>query len=116
VALLLQVARGNSASHAMLLLEYVAYITSKDGRTPLTTAIIYNNHNVLELLLDWWYEYSECPRLKGPNLLSLVAQYADLRTISLLASTTHLKLKFDKDYVLGGFSVRLRQRIDVTEN
>lgn len=114
---LLQVARGNSASHAMLLLEYGADInvTSKDGRTPLTTAIIYNNHNVLELLLDRWYEYSECPRLKGPNLLSLVAQYADLRTISILASTTHLKLKFDKDYVLGGFSARLRQRIDVTK-
>ena len=51
---LLQVARGNSASHAMLLLEYRADInvTSKDGQTPLTTAIIYNNHKVLELLLD----------------------------------------------------------------
>jgi ankyrin repeat protein len=114
---LLHVARGNSASHAMLLLEYGADInvTSKDGRTALTTAIIYNNHNVLQLLLDRWYEYSECPRLKGPHLLSLVAQYADLQTISILASTSHLKLKFDKDYVLGDFSARLRQRIDVTE-
>jgi ankyrin repeat protein len=114
---LLHVARGNSASHAMLLLEYGAEInvTSKDGRTPLTTAIIYNNHNVLQLLLDRWYEYSECPRLRGPHLLSLVAQYADLRTISILASTDHLKLKFDKDFVLGDFSTRLRQRIDVTE-
>lgn len=114
---LLHVARGNSASHAMLLLEYGAEInvTSKDGRTPLTTAIVYNNHNVLQLLLDRWYEYSECPRLRGPHLLSLVAQYADLRTISILASTDHLKLKFDKDFVLGDFSTRLRQRIDVTE-
>jgi hypothetical protein len=114
---LLHIARGNSASHAMLLLEYGAQInvTSKDDRTPLTTAIIYNNHNVLQLLLDRWYEYSECPRLKGPHLLSLVAQYADLRTISILASTDHLKLKFDKDYVLGDFSTRLRQRVDVTE-
>lgn len=114
---LLHVARGNSASHAMLLLEYGADInvTSKDGWTPLTTAIVYNNHNVLQLLLDRWYEYSECPRLKGPHLLSLVAQYADLRTISILASTNHLKLKFDKNYVLGDFSARQRQRIDVTE-
>lgn len=114
---LLHVARGNSASHAMLLLEYGAEInvTSKDGRTPLTTAIVYNNHTVLNLLLDRWYEYSECPRLKGPHLLSLVAQYADLRTISILTSTDHLKLKFDKDYVLGDFSTRLQQRVDVTE-
>ncbi|KFY88093.1 hypothetical protein V500_06555 [Pseudogymnoascus sp. VKM F-4518 (FW-2643)] len=114
---LLHVARGNSASHAMLLLEYGAEInvTSKDGRTPLTTAIVYNNHNVLKLLLDRWYEYSECPRLKGPHLLSLVAQYADLRTISVLTSTDHLKLKFDKEYVLGDFSTRLQQRVDVTE-
>jgi ankyrin repeat protein len=114
---LLHVARGNSGSHAMLLLEYGANInvTSKDGRTPLTTAIIFNNHNVLQLLLDRWYEYSECPRLKGPHLLSLVAQYADLKTISILASTDHLKLKFDKDFVLGDFSTRLRQRMDATE-
>jgi len=114
---LLHVARGNSASHAMILLEYGAQInvTSKDGRTPLTTAIVYNNHNVLQLLLDRWYEYSECPRLKGPHLLSVVAQYADLQTISILASTDHLNLKFDKDYMLGDFSTRLRQRTNVTE-
>lgn len=114
---LLHVARGNSASHAILLLEYGAEInvTSKDGRTPLTTAIVYNNHNVLRLLLDRWYEYSECPRLKGPHLLSLVAQYADIHTISILSSTDHLKLKFAKDYVLGDFSKRLQQRVDVTE-
>lgn len=114
---LLHVARGNSASHAMLLLEYgvAINVTSEDGRTPLTTAIVYNNHNVLQLLLDRWYEYSECPRLKGPHLLSLVAQYADLRTIAILASTDHLKLKFDKDFVLGDFSTRLRQRTEVTE-
>lgn len=115
---LLHVARGNSASHAMLLLEYGAKInvTSKDGRTPLTTAIVYNNHNVLRLLLDRWNEYSECPRLKGPHLLSLVAQYADIQTISILTSTDHhLKLKFDRDYILGDFATRLQQRVDVTE-
>ncbi|OBT47665.1 hypothetical protein VE00_02263 [Pseudogymnoascus sp. WSF 3629] len=114
---LLHVARGNSASHAMLLLEYGAEInvTSKDGRTPLTTAIVYNNHNFLRLLLDRLNEYSECPRLKGPHLLSLVAQYADIQTISILTSTDHLKLKFDRDYILGDFATRLQQRVDVTE-
>ncbi|KAF7939982.1 uncharacterized protein EAE98_000109 [Botrytis deweyae] len=114
---LLQVARGNSASHAMLLLEYGANInvTSKAGRKPLTTAIIHNNHNVLQLLLDRWYEYSECPRLKGPHLLELVAQYADLDTISILASTNHLRIKFDKSYVFGDFVTRLRKRSGVTD-
>jgi ankyrin repeat protein len=65
VTRLLHVARDNSASYAMLLLEYRAEInvTSKDSRTPLTTAIVYNNRSVLQLLLDRWYEYSECPRL-----------------------------------------------------
>ncbi|TGO80422.1 hypothetical protein BELL_0007g00120 [Botrytis elliptica] len=114
---LLQVARGNSASHAMLLLEYGANInvTSKAGRKPLTTAIIHNNHNVLQLLLDRWYEYSECPRLKGPHLLELVAQYAHLDTISILASTNHLRIKFDKSYVFGDFVTRLRERSGVTD-
>jgi hypothetical protein len=51
-----------------------------------------------------------------PHLLSLLAQYADLRTISILASTSHLKLKFDKDFVMGDFSTRLRQRMGVAEN
>ncbi|KAK8910378.1 hypothetical protein QC760_001334 [Botrytis cinerea] len=114
---LLQVARGNSAGHAMLLLEYGADInvTSKAGRTPLTTAIIHNNHNVLQLLLDRWYEYSECPRLKGPHLLGLVAQYADLDTISILASTNHLRIKFDKNYEFGDFIAILRERSKVTD-
>src|SRR6266516_1943028 len=50
---LLHVARGNSASHVMVLLEYGADInaTSKSGHTPLTAAITYNNHAVLQLLL-----------------------------------------------------------------
>ncbi|KAF7883922.1 hypothetical protein EAF00_011234 [Botryotinia globosa] len=114
---LLQVARGNSARHAMLLLEYEANInvTSKAGRTPLTTAIIHNNHNVLQLLLDCWYEYSECPHLKRPHLLGLVAQYADLDNIFILVSTNHLRIKFDKNYVFGDFITRLRERSKVTD-
>jgi ankyrin repeat protein len=114
---LLHVARRQTASHAMLLLEYGANInaTSKDGLTPLTTSIIYNNHGVLQLLLDRWFEYSECPRLKGPHLLELVAQYADLKTISILASANHFKLKFDKTYALGDFAKRLKQRPNVEE-
>jgi ankyrin repeat protein len=114
---LLHVARSNSASHAMLLLEYGANINaiSKDGRTPLTTAISYNNHSVLKLLLDRWFEYSECPRLKGPHLLDLVAQYADLETMTILTTSEHLKLKYDKDYVLQEATAILKKRQNLTE-
>ena len=114
---LLHVARGNSASHAMILLEYGADInaTSKSGQTPLTTAISYNNHAVLHFLLERWFQYSECPHLKGPHLLELVAQYADLETISILASADHLKLRSDRTYTVSHFATRLSQRADTSE-
>jgi ankyrin repeat protein len=114
---LLHVARSQTASHAMLLLEYGANInaTSRDGLTPLTTSIIYNNYGVLQLLLDRWFEYSECPRLKGPHLLELVALHADLKTMSILGSANHFKLKSDKDYTTGDFARRLRERQNVDQ-
>ena len=89
---LLHIARNQDARHAILLLDAGANINARarDGRTPLTTAIMYNNHNVLQLLLDRWYEYSECPRLKGPNLLDQIVRYADLRTIQIVAGSSHL--------------------------
>ena len=64
---LIHAARTNKASFAMVLLEYGADInaTSSLGQTPLTTAIAYNSHDVLQLLLDRWFEHSECPRLKS---------------------------------------------------
>ncbi|KAL8928807.1 MAG: hypothetical protein Q9208_001585 [Pyrenodesmia sp. 3 TL-2023] len=68
---LIHAARKDNANFATLLLEYGADINalSTAGQTPLTTAVIFNSHNVLQLLLDRWFEYSECPRLKGPHLL-----------------------------------------------
>lgn len=44
-----------------------------------------------------------------------MAQYADLDTISILASTNHLRIKFDKNYVFGDFVTRLRERSRVTD-
>jgi ankyrin repeat protein len=111
-------ARTDNASFAMLLLEYGADINSVacDGSTPLTTAITYNSHNVLSLFLDRWHEYSACPRLKGPNLLQIAALYADCRTLQILASTDHLKRKYDKQYTLGDFSNRLKKRPDLSDD
>jgi ankyrin repeat protein len=114
---LIHAARTDNASFVVLLLEYGADInaTSESGSTPLTTAITYNSHNVLRLILDRWHEYSDCPRLKGPHLLQIAALYADLETMSILAATDHFRMKYDQHYTLGDFQSRLRQRPDLTD-
>ncbi len=60
---------------AILLLDYNVDLnaTNINHQTPLTTAIMYNSHQVLELFLVHWEEFSTCPRLKGPNLLEITA-------------------------------------------
>ncbi|EER25757.1 ankyrin repeat containing protein [Coccidioides posadasii C735 delta SOWgp] len=114
---LIHASQTDNSSFAMLLLEYGADINAftDTGSTPLTTAITYNSHNVLRLILDRWHEYSSCPRLKGPNLLELVALYADIETINILAGTEHFRLRSDRQYTLGDFKSRLLKRPDVTE-
>ena len=114
---LIHSARRDNASFATLLLEYGANInaTSAASQTPLTTAVAYNSHNVLRLLLDRWFEYSECPRLTGPHLLQIVALYADVETMSILMDADHFHLKYDSSYALGDFASRLRERSDATE-
>ena len=114
---LIHVAKGKPVSFAKLLLDYGADMNaiSKDGRTALTTTIIYNNHGVLRLLLDRWFEYTECPRLKSPHLLDLIIDHADIETMSILTHATHLQIHGDNNYVLGTFGPRLRKRHDLTE-
>jgi hypothetical protein len=67
------------------------------------------------LLLDRWFEYSECPRLKGPHLLEMAATYADVETINILTNTNHFMLKYDQSYAAGDFAKQLRERSDATE-
>lgn len=114
---LFHAAQKDDASLAILLLEYGAEInmSSSTGDTPLTTAITHNSHHVLQLFLERWHEYSECPRLKGPHLLNITALYADLKTIDILANTNHFRLRYDKNYALGDFRKTLRDRKDATE-
>ncbi|KAI1085613.1 ankyrin repeat-containing protein [Whalleya microplaca] len=114
---LFQAAKNDNASLAMLLLEYGAEInyTSVTGDTPLTTAITYNSHAVLRLFLQRWHEYSVCPRLQGPHLLEVTALYADHETLKILAATDHFRLKYDRQYLLGDFGAKLRQRPDMTD-
>lgn len=114
---LLHVARGKPVSFAKLLPDYGANInaTSNDGRTALTTAIIHNNHSVLRLLLDRWFEYSECPRLKGPHFLDLIMEHADIETMAILPAATHVQIRGDNNYVLAKSAAQLRKRLDLTD-
>ncbi|KAL6900449.1 ankyrin repeat-containing protein [Trichoderma evansii] len=114
---LFHAAQKDDASLAILLLEYGAEInmSSSTGDTPLTTAITHNSHHVLQLFLERWHEYSECPRLKGPHLLNITALYANLKTIYILANTDHFRLKYDENYALGDFRKTLHDRKDATD-
>lgn len=51
---LIHAARKNNASFATILLEYGANLNaiSTAGQTPLTTAVVFNSHDVYQLLLD----------------------------------------------------------------
>lgn len=113
---LIHAARTDNVRFAILLLDYNAYInaTNITQHTPLTTAITYNSHGVLQLLLERWEEFSTCPRLQGPHLLEITALYADLTTVKLLTETDHFKLKYDPNYSLKDFAKRLTERVDVT--
>ena len=112
-----QVARTDNASFALTLLEYGANVnaTTLVGETPLTITITYNSYNLLQLLLDRWFEYSACPRLKGPHLLRTVASYADLKTMSILTTTDHSKLEFDRQRWANDLVKRLEERSEVDE-
>jgi len=89
-------------------LDYI----SKNGHSPLTTAIMCNNHAVLKLFLDRCH----ASRLKWPQLLPIITESADAETMSILASSD-LPLKrtlLDRD----GFAVgreTLRSRMDYDE-
>lgn len=117
---LLAVARAQTAVIALLLMESGANLNacSPDGKTPLTTAIAYNNHDVLQVLLTRWNQYRACPRLAGPNLLQIAADYADAETLSILAGAEHFRLREDRRYVKAAALEavhRLEQRPDWNE-
>ena len=114
---LIHASRRNLASFANLLLEYGANINTINtaGQTLLTIAVAYNSHNVLRLLRDCWFEYSEYPRLTGPHLLQITAFYVDVETITILMNTDHLRLKYDLSYGLGDFTSRLSERPNAIE-
>lgn len=54
------VAQYRTPDYAVLLLEHDADVNAltRDGKTPLTMAILYNNHDGLQVSLDHWFHYS----------------------------------------------------------
>lgn len=114
---LIHASRKDNVSFATLLLEHGANINaaSAAGQTPLTTAVAYNSHNVLRLLLDRWFEYSDYPRLTGPHLLQTAALYADIETITILTDTNFFRLEYDSSYTLSQAMGCLNERPDVTD-
>ncbi|KAF2261005.1 ankyrin [Lojkania enalia] len=91
------VARTQNVECAVLLLDYGADLNaaSKNGGTPLTTAIIHNNHSVLHVFVEQYYEFITAVRLKGLQLLPIIAEYADIETMNILASSHPVKLSYD---------------------
>ncbi|KAJ8131757.1 hypothetical protein O1611_g1873 [Lasiodiplodia mahajangana] len=114
---LIHAARMDNACFASLLLNRGAKInpTTVAGETPLTTAITYNSHKVLKILLDRWMLYGKCPRNQGQPLLPIIARYADYETISLLTTSNHIRQSHDKFYGRGTFAKGLKQRFDASE-
>ncbi|MCJ1274138.1 hypothetical protein MMC21_001933 [Puttea exsequens] len=117
VTSLIYAARTDKASFAVFLLKCGADINAMStlGQMASTIAIAYKSHNVLQLLLDRWFEYSVCPRLRGPHLLQIVALYADIETMKILTTTDRFELKNDKTNLADDFTTRLHERADANE-
>lgn len=98
---------------AQILLTHGAnlYQVSRNGHSPLTRAIIYNNHNVLEFFI----RQSHSSLFQGPRLLPFVAESADAQTMSILASSNLVlneNLVNVDDFTSGLESIRLRLDYD----
>ncbi|EPS39909.1 hypothetical protein H072_6396 [Dactylellina haptotyla CBS 200.50] len=113
------VARTQSVDCALLLLEWGADLNavSSNGITPLTTAIMHNNHAVLRLFVDHGFKYVSPSRLYlGPQLLPVIAEYSDIETMAILASSQPLKLSYDLSTDgLAAANELLQQRRDYDE-
>jgi ankyrin repeat protein len=118
ITALIHAARIDNSSFAVLLLESGAdvNVVSTSGSTPLTTAVTHNSHNVLRLIIERWHEYTDCPRLKSQSLLHIVAQYADVETLNILANSDHLRMSYDRHYALADFKDLLDKRPDISQD
>ncbi len=82
---------------AGILLEAGASLgdVARNGGTPLTLAIIHNSHAVLKLFVDRRYEHVTAVHIERPQVLAVIAEHADTKTMSIIASSVPLKLSLD---------------------
>ncbi|KAI1680253.1 Ankyrin repeat protein [Pyrenophora tritici-repentis] len=97
---------------AEILLTYGADIgcISSNGHSPLTTAVIYNNHAVLKLFID----RCATSRLDRLQLLPMIAEAADAKTMSILATSDLLRQTLNEDN-FAACRETLRSRTDYHE-
>jgi ankyrin repeat protein len=114
---LLIVARRKPVTFAALLLAYGANVHARDksGKSVLATCIAHNNHDVLRLLLDRWFRYTACPRLRNLGILHVAAEHADLETMKTLIIAGHWGLHADTRNAQGLTAEEMmRKRADKT--
>lgn len=83
---------------------------SKNGHSALTTAIIYNGHAVLRLLIDWYHT----DHLKGFQLLPIIAESAGVETMSILGASALKQTLLNGYDFAAGYEI-LRSRTDYDE-
>jgi hypothetical protein len=80
---------------------------SKNGHSALTTAIIYNSHAVLKLLLDWYYTN----HTEGVELLPVIAGSADAETMSILQASALMQTLLNRCDFTASYTI-LQSRTD----
>ncbi|KAE8145905.1 ankyrin repeat-containing domain protein [Aspergillus avenaceus] len=107
---LIHVARTDDVCFAVLLLRYGADVTavSGSGETLLTTAVIYNSHGVLRVLLGCGMG---CLDLR---VLRVAGLYGDVETLRVLARSGCFRVRNDED-VCGEYAAQLKESHDVSE-
>ena len=84
---------------------------SSNGLAPLTAAIVHNKHDLLKLFVD----RRETHRLRGLQMLPIIAESADIETMSIIASSDLLKqILLNVDSFVAGQKI-LQSRTDYDE-
>lgn len=87
-------------------LDYI----SQNGHLALTTAIIYNSHAVLKLLINWYHTNP----LKGLQLLPVIAGSADAETMSILGASALKQTLLNRCNFAASYEI-LQSRTDYNE-
>ncbi|KAK3897890.1 ankyrin [Staphylotrichum tortipilum] len=93
-------------------------VYNPEGQTALHAAVItqnvefHNSHAVLKLFVDRRYEHVTAAHVTGPQVLGVIAEHADVKTMSIIASSLLLKLSLNGgvDGFVAGCEILLERR------